>query len=272
MSMMFTDFAARGVHRQAHRLLDRSPAPTIANLRDRAIIGMLWHADASVDGVIAVKVKDYYRLNERRWLRLVDDGTERHVLVSAKLEALIDEYLTASGIADALETRLFRSTLSGNGKISARSILRRYVVKLGRNITNLRSVNLSAENAEALIKGIPPVNAVNLRDRAIIGMMVYGSASPKEIAAFRSNDYLDNNEWCCIKLGRSRIVEVPRALHTLMRDYWRAATPDQHALLFGVDRSRSMTPANIEKMIRRRLNDMGAAPKRRAPSLDFTPA
>src|SRR5689334_1929585 len=199
------------------------PPATIANLRDRAILGMLWHANASVDAVVAARVKDFYRLGGRRWLRLRDDGAERNLLVPAQLEILLDEYLTASGIAaqPQPETPLFRSTLSGTGTISTRKVLRRNVVKLGRKIANLQSVSLTAENAEALLRKMPPADPDNVRDRAIVGLMVYADASPREIAAIRAYDYLANNEWSCIKLGRSRIVQVPKQLHLLMRDYLR---------------------------------------------------
>src|SRR4029077_19717860 len=176
---------------------------------------------------------------------------------------LLEEYLTESGIEAQSEAPLFRSTLSGTGKISTRTVLRRHVVKLGRNITNLQSVALTAENAEPLIRKIPVADPINLRDRAIIGMMVYAGASPREIAAIRAYDYLANNEWCCIKLGRSRIVEVPKPLHLLMREYLRTNTPDEHAPLFRANGDRSMTPANIQRMIKRRLDDL-------TPELSYT--
>ena len=239
------------------QIIDRQPAPTIANLRDRAIIGMLWHADASVDAVIAARVRDYYKIDGQQWLRLRDDGAERNTPISAQLQMLLDEYLTESGIVTQPETPLFRSTLSGTGKISTRAVLRRHVVKLGRNITNLQSVALTAKSAEPLIRKIPVGDPINLRDRAIIGMMVYAGASPREIAAIRAYDYLANNEWCCVKLGRSRIVEVPQPLHLLMREYLRTNTPGEHAPLFRANGGRSMTPDNIQKMIRQRLNELG---------------
>jgi site-specific recombinase XerD len=245
---------------------ERQPSPTVANLRDRAIVGMLWHASATADAAIAARVKDYYTLTGQRWLRLRENGAERTVLVPAQLEMLFDEYLTASDIADQLDTPLFRSTLSGTGKISTRTVPRHHVVKLGRNIANLRSVNLTTANAEAVISSIWPADPAALRDRAIIGMMVYAGATPKEIAAIRTYDYLANNEWCCVKLGRSRIAEVPKPLHLLLREYLRAATPDEHAPLFGVDRSRSMTPANIQRMVRRRLEDLSTGQEAGRPT------
>jgi integrase len=258
MSQNFSVALRRIYGGPAPQQIERQPGPTIANLRDRAIVGILWHANATPDAAIAAKVRDYYKLSGRRWLRLKENGAERTFLVPAQLEMLLDEYLTASDIADELNTPLFRSTLSGTGKISTRTVPRHHVVKLSRNIANLRSVNLSTANAEAVIGSIRPGDPVNLRDRAIIGMMVYAGATPKEIAAIRTYDYLANNEWCCVKLGRSRLVEVPKPLHLLMREYLRAATPDEHAPLFRVDRSRSMTPANIQRMIRRRIEDLSA--------------
>ena len=249
--------ALRRMYGPAPQQIDRQPPSSIANLRDRAIIGMLWHANASVDAVIAARVKDYYKVDGGQWLRLRDDGAERNTPVSARLQMLLDEYLTESGIAAQPETPLFRSTLSGTGKISTRAVLRRHVVKLGRNITNLQSVALTAENAEPLIRKIPVGDPIDLRDRAIIGMLVYAGASPREIAAIRAYDYLANNEWCCVKLGRSRIVEVPKPLHLLMREYLLTNTPDEHQLLFRVDGGGlAMTPANIQRMIKRRLDDL----------------
>ena len=256
MSQNFSAALRRIYGGPASQQIGRQPGPTIANLRDRAIVGMLWHANATADAAIAAKVRDYYKLSGRRWLRLKENGAERTFLVPTQLEMLLDEYLSASDIADQLDTPLFRSTLSGTGKISTRSVPRQHIVKLGRNIENLRSVNLSTANAEAVISSIRPGDPINLRDRAIIGMMVYAGATPKEIAAIRTYDYLANNEWCCIKLGRSRLVEVPKPLHLLMREYLRAAVPDEHAPLFRVDRSRSMTPANIQRMIERRLTEL----------------
>src|SRR5262249_33303726 len=114
MSRNFSAALRRQYGGPAPHQIDRQPAPTIANLRDRAIIGMLWHANASVDAVIAARVKDYYRLGGRQWLRLRDDGTERNLLVPAQLEILLDKYLRASALAAQPETPLFRSTLGGS--------------------------------------------------------------------------------------------------------------------------------------------------------------
>jgi len=240
----------------ADQVADR-PAATIARLRDRAIIGVLQYTNASIDTVTALQVKDYYSVSNRRWLCLLQDGhIQREELVNAELEYLLDRYITMSGIAQDLNTPLFRSTLSGTGKISNRRIHRYHVVKLARQVSNLNSLRLTRDTAERLLYKIKPSTTENLRDRAIIGMLLYASATPSEIAGIRTSNYLDNGEWCCIKLARSRIVEVPEALRTLLRDYVRAENPPADGLLFRVDRTRGMTAANVGKMIQRRLNEV----------------
>jgi hypothetical protein len=249
-------------------LLTDSPAPTIANLRDRAILGALEYVSTSA--ITVLRVKDYYSLDNRRWLRIVLDGIERRCLVDVKLEGLIEAYLLASGIKDDLETPLFRSTISGSGKVSIRPVHRHHVTKLARRIVNLKSVSLTTANAKHLLNEIKSTNRENIRDRAIIGMMVYISATPREVAVFRTSDYLENGEWCCVKLARSRIVEVPKALHVLLRDCVRAENPQEDALLFRVDRSRGMTAGNIETMIRRRLKEV-VSPAMRRPALHKGP-
>src|SRR5436305_14174078 len=109
-----------------YQLHDR-PAPTLAKLRDQAIIGVLRYANAPVDAIIALRVEDYYPIGNRRWFRTVQNGIERHELIDLKLEYLIDKYLLASGIESELHTPLFRATLSGSGKVSSRPVHRYYV-------------------------------------------------------------------------------------------------------------------------------------------------
>src|SRR5438552_3787475 len=78
--------------------------PTIAQLRDRAIIGTLDYVRASV--LVGLRVKDYYSIGTRRGLRIVRDGIERQCLIGVDLEALIDVYPKASGIADERQSAL----------------------------------------------------------------------------------------------------------------------------------------------------------------------
>jgi site-specific recombinase XerD len=244
-------------------LLPEDHRPTIAHLRDRAIVGALEYVSASV--IVGLQVKDYYSVGTRRWLRIVRDGIERQCLIGVEVELLMDAYLEASGIKNDLQTPLFRSTISGSGQVSIRSVHRYHVAKLARRALNLKSIYLTKSNAEHLLNNIKPNSRENLRDRAIIGMLIYVSASPREIAKFRTSDLLENGEWCCIKLARARIVEVPKPLHVLLRDYVRAEQSPEDALLFRVDRSRAMSASNIENMIQRRLKELVSPATRRSP-------
>jgi hypothetical protein len=229
------------------------PTGTIAQLRDRAITGILEYVDATTDAIMALRVKDYYSIGDRRWLCVLQDGhIERHELVDPELEGLIDKYILSAGIAQDLNTPLFRSTLSKSGKINTRSIHRYQVAKLARRVSNLKSAGLTTAAAEDLIKQIKPNTIENLRDRAIIGMMLYAFASPSEISRFRTSNYLDNGEWCCIRLGRG-IIEVPKTLHHLLRDYVGSDNPPEDGLIFRGGRGRGIPVSSIENMIRQRL-------------------
>jgi len=79
----------------------------VASLRDRAIIGIMGYAQASIDVVIAMRVRDYYSLGSRRWVRLQENGIERREIVDRRLESYIDAYLEAAGIADVGLSPLF---------------------------------------------------------------------------------------------------------------------------------------------------------------------
>jgi hypothetical protein len=51
---------------EAQRLIDRLEPRTVAELRDRAIIGIIGYTQAPVDAVIKMQVRDYYALGDRR--------------------------------------------------------------------------------------------------------------------------------------------------------------------------------------------------------------
>jgi hypothetical protein len=88
-------------------------------------------AGASVEAVIAMRVADYYTFADRHWLRLNQNGAERHVLVDSRLEPYIDAYLAIAGVVDEPLSPLFRLTVSGrHDRITARQITRQHVLSL----------------------------------------------------------------------------------------------------------------------------------------------
>jgi integrase len=84
--------------------------PTVTELRDRALIGVMVYTFARVNAVIGMKVKDYFTQGRRGWVRLHEKGGKEHeVPCNHTLEALLDEYITAAGIRDDADGPLFRT-------------------------------------------------------------------------------------------------------------------------------------------------------------------
>jgi site-specific recombinase XerD len=108
---------------EARALLDSIPTDSLIGLRDRALIGVMVYTFARVNAVIGMKVKDYFTQGRRGWVRLHEKGGKEHeVPCHHMLEKLLDEYLTAAGIAgiagDA-EGPLFRTTGRKTGQAQA---------------------------------------------------------------------------------------------------------------------------------------------------------
>jgi integrase/recombinase XerD len=86
------------------------PQPTIAQLRDRALIAVMVFSFARVSAALAMKVEDYYTEGRRAWFRLHEKGGKRHrVPAHHNAEKYVDAYLDAAGIAAQRKTPLFRS-------------------------------------------------------------------------------------------------------------------------------------------------------------------
>jgi site-specific recombinase XerC len=154
------------------------PSPTISatscerwRLRDRALIGVMTYTFARISAVVAMKVEGYYPEGKRWWVRLHEKGGKRHEMPAHhKLEAYIDEYLEAAGIAEDGKGPLFRSAAGRTGILTAtvmnrvdayRMIRRRtaeagFKVKLGCHV--FRATGITAcleaggtlENAQAM--------------------------------------------------------------------------------------------------------------------------
>jgi site-specific recombinase XerD len=156
---------------EARQLLDSIDTTTLVGLRDRALIGVMTFAFARIGAVVAMKVEDYYPEGKRWWVRLHEKGGKRHEMPAHhKLEAYIDEYITAAGIRDDGKGPLFRSAIGKTGVLTAtlmnrvdayRMVRRRaaeagFKVKLGCHV--FRATGITAyleaggtlENAQAM--------------------------------------------------------------------------------------------------------------------------
>jgi site-specific recombinase XerD len=95
---------------EAHDLFASIELKTIADLRDRALMGVMVYSFARVGAVVGMNVEDYYQQGKRFWFRLHEKGGKRHeVPAHHKAEEYLDAYIVAAGIADQRGAPLFRS-------------------------------------------------------------------------------------------------------------------------------------------------------------------
>ena len=89
---------------------EQQPKPSIAQLRDRALIAVMVFSFARVSAALAMRVEDYYTEGRRSWFRLHEKGGKRHkVPAHHNAEKYVDAYLDTAGIAGQKKTPLFRS-------------------------------------------------------------------------------------------------------------------------------------------------------------------
>lgn len=101
---------------ETRQLFDSISTDTLIGLRDRALIAVMVYTFARVTAAASMKVKDYYPVGKRWWVRLHEKGGKRHEMPAHHtLEQYLDEYLDAAGIRDQAKTPLFR-TFSGGRK------------------------------------------------------------------------------------------------------------------------------------------------------------
>jgi integrase/recombinase XerD len=107
---------------QARGLIDAS---TVVGLRDRALIALMVYSFARVSAAVGMRVEDYFA-NGKRWrLRLNEKGGKVHEMPAHhNLEAYLDAYVHATGIAEAKKTPLFRSARGRTGELTDTSMHR----------------------------------------------------------------------------------------------------------------------------------------------------
>lgn len=110
---------------QARALLDSIDTATVVGLRDRALMAIMTYTFARISALVAMRVEDYFANGKRWWVRLHEKGGKRHEMPARhKLEAFLDEYIKAAGIAEDKKSPLFRSALGRTGVLSAAAMNR----------------------------------------------------------------------------------------------------------------------------------------------------
>ncbi len=96
---------------EARALIAVIDTGSLTGLRDRALIGTMIYTFARVGAVLQMKVGDYFTQGRRGWVRLHEKGGKEHEApCHHKLEAFLDEYIAAAGIAGDPDGPLFRTT------------------------------------------------------------------------------------------------------------------------------------------------------------------
>ena len=102
---------------EARALLAAIDTGTLTGLRDRALIATMIYTFARVGAVLQMNVGDYFTQGRRGWVRLHEKGGKEHEApCHHKLEAFLDEYIRAAGIADDKDGPLFRTTGRATGE------------------------------------------------------------------------------------------------------------------------------------------------------------
>ena len=95
---------------EARQLIDSIDISTVIGLRDRALIATMVYTFGRVGAVTKMRVEDYYTQGRRGWVRLHEKGGKRHEMpCHHNLEAYLDEYIAATGLADHPKSHLFRT-------------------------------------------------------------------------------------------------------------------------------------------------------------------
>ena len=101
---------------EARALISGIDTSSLTGLRDRALIGVMIYTFARIGAVLQMKVGDYFTQGRRGWVRLHEKGGKEHEApCHHKLEAYLDEYITAAGIGGDKEGVLFRTTGRSTG-------------------------------------------------------------------------------------------------------------------------------------------------------------
>lgn len=101
---------------EARSLLNSIETSRVAGLRDRALIGLMVYTFARVNAALSMRVEDYHVRGRRGWVRLHEKGGKLHEMpCHHNLEAYLEEYIAAAGIAADPKGPLFRTTVSRTG-------------------------------------------------------------------------------------------------------------------------------------------------------------
>ena len=143
-----------------------------------------------------------------------------------------------------------------------------------------RTPEIGVEQARKLLRCIDTTHVVGLRDRAIIGILIYTAARVGAVAKLRRGDFYDLGDQYCLRFtekgGKSREIPVRHDLRQFIVDYLSSGNleyTESSLPLFrsAIRRTRkltqsAMTADDIGRMIKRRLRKAGLSSRLSAHS------
>ena len=118
---------------EARALLDAIDTSKLVGLRDRALVALLVYTFARVGAAVKMRGQDIYTQGRRTWVRLHEKGGKRHEMpCHHKLEAFLEEYIAAAGLADDPKGWLFRTTEGQSGTLTDRPMSQTDVYRMIR--------------------------------------------------------------------------------------------------------------------------------------------
>lgn len=134
-----------------------------------------------------------------------------------------------------------------------------------------KTPEISIEQARLLLRSIDASHAVGLRDRAIIGILIYTAARVGAVARLRCFDFYKIGDQHCLRFhekgGKSREIPVRQDLQQMIQEYMRSAkltSAEKATPLFQTTLRRTrlltgnaLTSDDIGRMLKRRLYEVG---------------
>lgn len=141
-----------------------------------------------------------------------------------------------------------------------------------------KTPEIPVEQARRLLASINTETAVGLRDRAIIGILIYTAARVGAVAKLTKADFYDTGDQCCLRFtekgGKSREIPVRHDLEGFLFSYFEAVgieNAEKTSPLFrsairrtGKLTSHPISAADMSRMVKRRMKD-ASLPARLSP-------
>jgi integrase/recombinase XerD len=134
-----------------------------------------------------------------------------------------------------------------------------------------RTPEISVEQCRRLLGSLQGYSVVELRDRAVIAVLIYTAARVGAVAKLRLKDFVHDGEQFTLRFaekgGKARSIPVRHDLERYLKEYLAATSfsdgPKEHPMFctatgrLDVLSRRTMNGADIGRMLKRRLKETG---------------